>query len=115
MWLGGYADEVFLRKVANDEHRVLELVEVGDKYIGFFDLDIVSGCFSFYVEPNSRGRGYAKEIVEKVIAAGQGMGLTKLRAGVEKDNLVSQKVLERAGFIKILSDEDGILNFEKRL
>ncbi len=58
----------------------------------------------YWVHTDARGRGYSTEALAAVVThafsppAEGGMGLTRLHAGTDLDNLASQHVLEKAGF-----------------
>jgi len=55
-----------------------------------------------------RGRGIATDAVAQVIAwSMRNLDLQRLEACVARDNLPSQRVLERLGFVEVGSEPDG--------
>lgn len=47
-----------------------------------------------FVEPDLRGKGYGRELIESVAAVGRSSGAEKLYWQTHRDNLVAQKVYE---------------------
>jgi RimJ/RimL family protein N-acetyltransferase len=80
------------------------------------DRSLLGGCqlrfrgeetaqLSYWVFPAARRRGYAKRIVTLVSRFGfDRLGLERIEAIVEPDNVASRRVLEGAGFV-----EEGVL------
>jgi RimJ/RimL family protein N-acetyltransferase len=66
--------------------------------------DRFQGELGYWLRPGARGRGVIGEAIEPVVAhafrpvADGGLGLTRLHAGTDSDNVVSQSVLLSAGF-----------------
>lgn len=109
--LESYADIVFLKKILIDDKRLFRFVEHNGDRIGFFDIDIADGWFSFYVEPQSRGREYAKSVIQHVVECARHAGVKVLHAGVEEDNKASLKIMKSTGFRKVSEDND-LVEFE---
>lgn len=83
--------------------------------VAFLDLELFddhSASIAFAVKPEYRGRGYGKRIVHESMTLPTFRGITKVHAGVETDNIASQKVLLANGFAKS-GEENGIIEFEK--
>lgn len=60
---------------------------------------------SYWTFPRARGRGYARRaVVLACTFAFEDLGIARVEAIAEPDNLASRRVLERAGFV-----EEGIL------
>ena len=66
-----------------------------------------SGMVGYWLHPEDRGRGAASEALELLVghafadAADGGLGLHRLEAGTDVDNVASERVLRRAGFTRI--------------
>jgi len=82
--------------------------------IGFVDLEVNDrvGHFSFYLSPEERGHGLSKGLLLKLVNTAQEMSLEKLVAGIEENNIPSQKAVISAGFILSGKDEHDYLLFE---
>jgi len=63
----------------------------------------------------ARHQGYASEAVAGVVAAAHAAGIRLVVAHTLPDNVPSQAVLLRNGFLPAGSNEDGELRFERRL
>ena len=64
-----------------------------------FDYEYQSGHISYWVAPNSRGRGYAVSSVRLTSRfAFEYLGLERIVTAVHEDNAASRAVLQRAGF-----------------
>jgi RimJ/RimL family protein N-acetyltransferase len=78
--------------------------------IGFVDLEKDSsgvGHFTFYIAPDERGKGKSKELLLALVAEAQKLHIRSLQAGVDEDNLASQKSLESFGFVFTGTGEDN--------
>ena len=63
---------------------------------------------------SARGKGYATEALRSVASWALGQpGVDFVTARTEEDNVGSQRVMERAGFVRVDSDEE-LLHFEFR-
>jgi RimJ/RimL family protein N-acetyltransferase len=56
--------------------------------------------------PSARGNGYAAEAVAALLHIAAERGLSRVIADTDKDNIASQRTLERAGFKQVGSDGD---------
>ena len=59
--------------------------------------------------PSARGHGYAREALEALMRIAADLGVTKIRADTDLDNIASQRTLEKAGFS--LVDTDATLHY----
>ena len=73
-----------------------------------------SAEIGYHLCPSHRGRGIATRVVALLADLAQGSGATALVAGTDPDNLPSQQVLQRSGFVRT-PDEDGELRWLLRL
>lgn len=63
---------------------------------------------------SARGNGYATEALRSVAGWALGQpGVDVVTARTEEDNVASQRVMERAGFVRVETDEE-LLHFELR-
>ena len=67
--------------------------------------------------PSARGRGYATESLEAVLAHAERQGLRTVVAMTAVDNVASQRVLERCGFVRgetvDTEDEGPMIRWER--
>ena len=67
--------------------------------------------------PSARGQGYATESLEAVLAHAEGQGLRTVVAMTAVDNIASQRVLERCGFVRgepvDTEDEGPMIRWER--
>lgn len=82
---------------------------VGDKYVIYGGMDgdkpvylrsenIKSSGLAFVVNPSERGKGYAAQMISQLIGRPEYKEVGIFIAGVETDNVGSQRALENAGF-----------------
>lgn len=97
----------------NTTNRWVWIVQENNKTIGFLDLEKIDGIgyFSFYISPEERGKGKSKEILNLVKQKSIELGILSLEAGVNENNIPSQKSLESVGFIQNGKDKDGYLTY----
>jgi ribosomal-protein-alanine N-acetyltransferase len=78
------------------------VAERGDDIVGLFVLeDIADDCATvgYFVDSAARGRGVATAALGRLVEIGlETMGLVRLVADIEPDNLASRRVAERNGF-----------------
>ncbi len=67
-----------------------------------------SGCveIGYGLAPSARGHGYAAEAIVAVLDIAAEHGLSRVIADTTKDNVASQRSLERAGFSQVGDDGD---------
>ena len=83
-----------------------KLVGTCGYYRGFADQ---TGELGYILKPAYQGKGFMTKALEQAIAFGiHTMGLQKIIAVTEKDNLKSQQVLSRLDFLEESKDEDYI-------
>ena len=56
--------------------------------------------------PSARGHGYATEAVSALVQIAAGLGVTRIRADTDPDNVASQRTLEKAGFRRVEAVSD---------
>lgn len=68
--------------------------------VGFLDLECEqeTGHFTFYVQPDRRGKRYSGKLLALLAAEAMRRGISELVGWVERDNIGSQKALTAAGF-----------------
>ena len=66
------------------------------------------------MSPEFEGNGYMGEALDAMLTYGRENGIQKAIADTTKDNVKSQNVLARAGFVQVKDDGDMLL-FEKEL
>lgn len=71
----------------------------------------VSGCveIGYGLAPAARGHGYAGEALVVLLGIAVEHGLSRVIADTTKDNIASQRTLERAGFSQVGDDRDHYL------
>jgi RimJ/RimL family protein N-acetyltransferase len=92
--------------------------ETGD-YLGAVDLHIVvedrRGHIGYLVAPWARRRGVAVRAVNLIVAHGfERLGLGRIEIVTHPDNLVSQRVAERAGFEREATLRSYLLHRNRR-
>lgn len=67
-----------------------------------------SGCveIGYGLAPSARGHGYAAEALVVLLGIATEHGLSRVIADTTKDNIASQRTLERAGFNQVGDDGD---------
>lgn len=117
-FINEYADvDAWFKLIENSDKRFGYMIYEELQPIAFLDLELYddhSASIAFGVKPEARGQGLGKMIIKDVMALPSLYGVKKLHAGVELENIASQKVLLSSGFTK-LSEQDGIIEYEKRL
>lgn len=73
-----------------------------DKACGFFAFEfrdsLQNARISYALKPEFRGKGIVSKSASLVIDALKSLGVTSIEADVDKDNLTSEKVVEKLGF-----------------
>jgi RimJ/RimL family protein N-acetyltransferase len=66
------------------------------------------GCVEvgYGLSPTARGAGYAAEALTALLTVAAAHGVSRVIADTEKDNVASQRTLERAGFRQTSTDGD---------
>jgi RimJ/RimL family protein N-acetyltransferase len=72
-----------------------------------------SGSIALAVKPSLRGQGIGTKVLREFVASPLIAHLDYLEAGIEEDNLASQRVFSKAGFVLrgTGADEEGFLHF----
>lgn len=67
-----------------------------------------NGCVEvgYGLSPSARGHGYAAEALVALLTVAADHGLSRVVADTTKDNVASQRTLERAGFRRVDTDGD---------
>jgi RimJ/RimL family protein N-acetyltransferase len=75
-----------------------------------------NGCveIGYGLSPSARGHGYAAEALAVLLSIAAEHGLSRVIADTTKDNIASQRTLERAGFNQI-GDDGDLYKYELRL
>lgn len=64
--------------------------------------------------PSARGHGYAAEALEALMRIAADLGVTTIRADTDRDNVASQRTLEKTGFHQVAADAE-LYHYEARL
>ncbi len=86
--------------------------------IGFLDFEIENpevGYIAFFIAPTFRNQGIGFELLRKTFELLEVKQVKMLEAGVEKDNAISIKLLEKAGFSYAYTDKDDMFMYQRRL
>ena len=69
--------------------------------------------FGFLVKPTLRSRGYGRLILQKLMALPEVASVKEWKAGIESDNIASQRCLASVGFVpeSSVEDEQGFLQY----
>ena len=69
--------------------------------------------FAFFVNPTLRSRGYGRQMLRQLLLQAKAIGVKKLTAGVESNNIASQRCLESVGFSaeNEVADGDGFWGY----
>ncbi|WP_194925787.1 GNAT family N-acetyltransferase [Catenulispora pinisilvae] len=116
--LASYANPEEWRKLFSRSRRGWFFTSIATgRAVGFIDLEIdgVTGYFSYYIAPESRGSGYGTQALRALIDLALRLGLDELKGGVEPDNAASIAALNKAGFQLLDLDEDGMFPVLMRL
>ena len=112
--LRSYKDFSAWFKLLNTLNRWGWIIEDNGSKIGFIDLEKNlnnEGYFSFYLSPVERGKGRSKNILLYLIQKAEELNLSLLKAGVNNNNIPSQKSLESIGFVQEGVAKDGYLTY----
>lgn len=116
-FINDYADvETWLELIESSDKRFGYMIYQDLQPIAFLDLELYddhSASIAFGVKPELRGKGLGKKIIQEVMNLPSLKTITQIHAGVEPDNIASQKVLLSNGFRK--TTEEGIIEFEKEI
>jgi RimJ/RimL family protein N-acetyltransferase len=84
-------------------------IVLGDCALHVREADRRIGELGYLVLPAARGRGYATRAVRLLVAYAHELGIDHLRAFAHPQNMPSQRVLARAGFVedRVLPDYRG--------
>ncbi len=98
-WLAG-ANERYRR--SRERSLAITLVE-DDELVGVVTIRLrLGGSIGYWMGPHTRGRGLMSEAVDAVVQwAGEQYGLRDLFITAHPENVASQRVAEKAGFIRV--------------
>jgi RimJ/RimL family protein N-acetyltransferase len=118
-FLSSYSKDDFVHLV-DFKSRYLWMVYKESNIIGFFDFEIdvadpSIGYFTFYLIPEYRGQGIGLHMLSQAMRLPEIKHVQVLEGGVEVENIISQKTLEKAGFVQIKKDEDGMLVYRRNI
>ena len=67
-----------------------------------------NGCaeIGYGLAPSARGQGYAAEALTAILTVAAEHGVSRVVADTDKDNIASQRTLERAGFRQLVANGD---------
>lgn len=115
-WLGGRDWPVkSLRLTGPDRYELLAIVE-GVSF-GMVDVEVEHrrAAFAVVIAPTFRRKGLGRQMVEACIAEPMFADVVEWFAGVERGNVASRQLLERAGFLRMTDeDADGFSYFARR-
>jgi len=93
-WLAGERAELAIRDAASGAY-------AGEIGLYYWEPPTQQGMVGYSLAPMWRGRGYATRAVRLIVDwALRDVGMVRVVAGTAPDNLGSQRVLERAGFVR---------------
>jgi RimJ/RimL family protein N-acetyltransferase len=98
--------------------RYLFIVSNDENPIGFLDFEIDTpeiGYVAFFIAPELRGKGFGYELLTEGLKLPEVKQVKVVEAGIEKENEISKKLLEKAGFSYVYTDEDNMLMYQIRL
>lgn len=103
-----YNDRLKWFESREDRHKIVIFCD-GDKVTSFGALDRFGdrSCFSFvaeisvYVDPDERGKGYGKALVERLIKLAKSIGFYKLTVTLFSNNQAGEKLFESFGFTPV--------------
>ncbi|MEM7098267.1 MAG: GNAT family N-acetyltransferase [Pseudomonadota bacterium] len=98
----------YMQRLATPDHEGLAICRTSDqRIVGAVNINsIVRGSFlsaslGYYVGAEFQGQGYMKSGLTQVVNyATQTLGLHRLEANIQPENVRSQKLVERCGFVK---------------
>jgi len=102
-------DRAKQKRIIFNMQKFFKVAVIDEQYVGWvtaIDRDS-DDCvnISFYLHDNFRGKGFMTEILKVHLAEVKEARADKvLKAGVLKNNIAAQKILERAGFIRNSGD-----------
>ncbi|WP_448386488.1 GNAT family N-acetyltransferase [Mycolicibacterium sp. XJ1904] len=88
-----------------------------DDFLGsivLFDIHESDAEVGFWLAPQGRGRGAARQGLSAVAGLATEAGLTRLTARTAPENVGSRRVLERVGFVLAGGPRDGSRHLAKR-
>lgn len=101
-------DGVIGEGLAKGELAVLSIAEVeSDRFLGsivLFDVTATAAEVGFWLHPDARGRGLTSTALALATRFAQESGLSLLTARTIVDNVASQHVLAKAGFVPVRRD-----------
>jgi RimJ/RimL family protein N-acetyltransferase len=93
-WLSGRRADFTIRDAGTDEY-------AGEIGLYYWEQTTLQAMTGYSLLPEFRGRGFTTRAVRLLARWGfEQVGLARLIAGTAPDNLASQRVLQRAGFVK---------------
>lgn len=114
-FLSSYRDTDEYIHLIDFKRRYLWIVIKENNPVGFFDFEIENtekGYFVFYVAPDYRNTGLGEIILKTALKIPEIKQVKILEGGVEKDNIISIKILEKLGFLYDHEDEDHMLMYQ---
>ena len=120
--LTGFLKKLELELAADPEHflfftEFLIVLKENDRIIGSIDYKYVprEGLteVGYGLNPNYEGHGYMTEALGAFLDFGKDLGIEIVRADTRPDNIKSQRVLKKCGFVYLY--EDGNLWWEKKM
>ena len=105
-----------LRLAGPNRHELIGILDGGP--VGLVDVEISRdgrAAFAIVIAPARRGQGIGRHMIETCIADPLFDKVEEWFAGVERGNVASQQLLERAGFLRMTDeDRDGFSYFARR-
>lgn len=103
--------------LVNGVSRIGYAATVGGRMVGFVDLELDNkngASFAFGIDPSLRNQGFGSRLVSEIEKIAHEHGATTLYAGVEKDNIASRRVLDKAAY-NTVPTEDGTIGYIKEI
>lgn len=101
----------FVENVARGQEEFAWSIMLSERYIGTIGLNVLPGqlpALGYWLGEPYWGNGYATEASMAVVAAAKVAGAPALRSRALLSNDASRKVLNKAGFVELGEEDDGV-------
>ena len=97
-----------LMSLSKDPDRFVRCIALEDTAVGFLnDVEIKNGCIElgYVIHPKFHNKGYMTHALKLAIGQHFELGYAKVECGAFEENKASQRVMEKAGMVKIEKTE----------